>query len=164
MGIPTMKRGKEIQHIFVPYLELNSCFFLCFCGKKSQNFLNLSHQAQSLTGSWHALHCSAGHLGRGENLIFFLYFVILFCQAIDHKLMIHKLYILYILHSVYTVHTHIMRYSSSSTLCYRMSTSTGSCHVVSITIKFIAIITIITIIVTMHTAHQTATDHVPAHH
>ena len=36
MGIPTVKRGKEIQHIFVPPLELNSCFFLCACGKKSQ--------------------------------------------------------------------------------------------------------------------------------
>ena len=47
MGIPTVKRGKEIQHIFVLSLELNGCFFLCSRGKKSQRFLNRPSHSQN---------------------------------------------------------------------------------------------------------------------
>ena len=35
MGIPTVKRGKEIQHIFVLSLELNSCFLCALVDRNS---------------------------------------------------------------------------------------------------------------------------------
>ena len=126
MGIPTVKWGKEIQHIFVPSLELISVFFFCSCGNKSQNVLNLSHQAKSLTWSWHAVHCSAGHLGRGENFLL-IYFVLFF----------------------FRLSTINLRYTYNPDLWdihpHQHYVAGCSCNIVTIT--FIVIVTIITIIV-----------------
>ena len=138
MGIPTVKWGKEIQHIFVLSLELNSCFFLCSCGKKSPKKINPSHQAQSLTGSWHALHCSAGHLRRGENFIFLIYFVLLFFRlsTINWRYTYDP--------DLWDIHPH-QHYVAGC-----------SCHIVSITITIKSIIAITTIIVTIIITNITA--------